>query len=191
MTRTTALRPVSRLFVVLAVALALSGLAIVLSPGPQTDHVRAASRQSRTAFHDAMRALWEDHVVWTRMVIVGALDDVPGTSAAVDRLLANQDDIGDAIKPYYGEAAGDALASLLREHIGVAADILAAARTGDGDALAAASEAWYANADEIAAFLSAANPRSWPLDEMTAMMRAHLDLTLSEAVARLEGRYCR
>ncbi|MHB0967786.1 MAG: hypothetical protein ACYC36_15145, partial [Bellilinea sp.] len=48
---------------------------------------------------------------------------------------------------------------------------------------------WYANSDEIATFLSSANPENWPLDEMKAMMRTHLDLTLKEAAARLNGDY--
>jgi hypothetical protein len=97
---------------------------------------------------------------------------------AVDRLLRNQDDIGDAIKPFYGDAAGAELSRLLREHITGAADLLAAAKAGDADAVAEATAAWYANGDAIATFLATANPRNWDLDEMKAMMRDHLDLTL-------------
>jgi hypothetical protein len=117
------------------------------------------------------------------------VDDLADQSVTVDRLLRNQDDIGDAIKPFYGEAAGEELSALLREHIVGAANILAAAKAGDADGVEAATAAWYANADEIAAFLATANPRNWELGEMQAMMREHLDLTLAEAVARLEGRY--
>jgi hypothetical protein len=160
---------------------------------PAAPHAEAhGSSATRTAFHDAMRQLWEDHIVWTRQFIVSAAtksENLPDTGPTVDRLLANQADIGNAIKPYYGDAAGDALTALLRDHILTAADIVAAAKAGDSDGVAAAVDAWYANADDIAAFLSDANPRNWPLDEMRAHMRSHLDLTLEEAVARLEGRY--
>jgi hypothetical protein len=147
---------------------------------------------NRTAFHDTMRKLWEDHIVWTRQFIVSAAteaENLPDTGPTVDRLLANQTDIGKAIKPFYGDAAGDQLTALLRAHILTAADIIAAAKAGDSDGVATASAAWYANADEIATFLSEANPRNWPLDEMKAHMKSHLDLTLEEAVARLQGRY--
>ena len=68
-----------------------------------------------------------------------------------------------------------------------AAALLDAAKNG-GD-VQAASDAWYANADDIAEFLAAANPRSWPLDEMKAMMKEHLDLTLAEGVNRLNGAF--
>ena len=166
-------------------------LAGALATAPSHADAHGATA-TRTAFHDAMRVLWEDHIVWTRQFIVSAAteaENMPDTGPTVDRLLANQTDIGNAIKPFYGEAAGDALTALLREHILTAADIIAAAKAGDSDAVNAAVTAWYANADEIATFLSEANSRNWPLDEMRAHMKSHLDLTLEEAVARLEGRY--
>jgi hypothetical protein len=174
----------------LAVAVAL-GAAALLPTVASHDHSVAAAdaRTNRAAFHDAMRQLWEDHIVWTRMFIVSAVDDLPDLGVATDRLLRNQDDLGDAIKPFYGDAAGEQLSALLREHILGAATLLNAAKAGDSAAVEKAAAAWYANGDEIAAFLSQANPPNWPLDEMQAMMRDHLDLTLAEAVARLEGRY--
>jgi hypothetical protein len=106
----------------------------------------------------------------------------------VDRLMANQTDIGDAIKPFYGDAAGDQLTTLLREHISVAVEILTAAKAGDSTGVQSASARWYVNADQIADFLAAANP-NLSQDEMRAMMRKHLDDTLSEAVNHLQGNY--
>lgn len=38
-------------------------------------------------------------------------------------------------------------------------------------------------------FLSSANPKNWPQAEMKAGMKMHLDLTLAEATARLQGKY--
>jgi hypothetical protein len=136
-----------------------------------------------------MRKLWEDHVTWTRLAIISIVDELPDQQVTVDRLLQNQVDIGDAIKPFYGDEAGTQLTELLREHILIAADILAAARSNDQAAVAEANDRWYANADEIAAFLATANPDEWSQDELTSMMREHLDLTLEEATARLTGDY--
>jgi hypothetical protein len=138
------------------------------------------------AFRAAMRELWEDHVVWTRQVIVAIIAGAPDTDAALTRLLRNQADIGNAIKPFYGDAAGEQLTALLREHIVVAGTLLTTAKTGDADAFAAAKIAWYRNGDGIARFLAEANPH-WPLAEMQAAMTGHLDTTLAEAVARLTG----
>jgi hypothetical protein len=151
-----------------------------------------AATLTRGAFHDAMRKLWEDHITWTRLYIVSAAtgtSDLPDIGPTTDRLLANQTDIGDAIKPFYGAEAGDQLTALLRDHILTAAEIIADARAGKTQEQADAAERWYANGDEIATFLSTADPDDWPLADMKAHMKSHLDLTLAEAVARLEGRY--
>jgi hypothetical protein len=135
----------------------------------------------------AMDKLWEDHVTWTRMYIVSVTSDLPDADLAAQRLLQNQVDIGDAIKPVYGDDAGKQLTSLLNDHILIAAELLSAAKAGDNAEFEDANQRWYDNADEIAAFLNSANPKHWPLVDMQAMMRSHLDLTLDEAVARLNG----
>ena len=139
----------------------------------------------RLIFRQTVRKLWEDHVTWTRVYIIAALADLPEANAAAQRLLQNQVHIGDAIKPFYGDEAGEQLTSLLNDHILTAADLLAAAKSGDIIKFEEANARWYDNADQIAAFLNSANPDHWPLAEMEAMMKSHLDLTLEEATARL------
>lgn len=148
---------------------------------------QAKPKMDAQVFHDAMRKLWEDHITWTRLVIVSTFNSLPDLDTTTQRLLQNQEDIGDAIKPFYGDAAGEQLSTLLREHILIAAEILQAAKNGQplDDAIAR----WYANADDIAEFLNSANPENWPFEEMRAMMREHLDLTLQEAVTYLNGDY--
>ena len=139
--------------------------------------------------HEAMRKLWEDHIIWTRVFIISAAADLPDKAAATDRLLQNQTDIGNAIKPYYGDAAGDKLTTLLKEHITTAAEIVTAAKAGDKAKQDDATKRWFANADQIADFLSNANPKNWPQTEMRKMMRDHLNLTTEEVVARLQGNW--
>ena len=136
----------------------------------------------------SMHKLWEDHVTWTRNVILNIMDNLPGTDQAVARLLRNQDDIGNAIKPIYGDAAGNELTRLLKEHIVVAADLLKAAKTDNKKSFDDINKKWFANADEISAFLSKANP-NWKLEDMKKMMHDHLNLTTEEAVARLKKDY--
>lgn len=140
-------------------------------------------------FTNTMRKLWEDHVTWTRLYIVSFAADLPDKDATAQRLLQNQTDIGNAIKPLYGEEAGNQLTALLRDHILGAAELLTAAKAGDSAAVDAASKKWYANADEIAVFLNKANPQNFPLDTIKAEMKMHLDLTLAEATDRLQGKY--
>ena len=143
---------------------------------------------SSAAFHADMRRLWEDHITWTRLYIVSAVAGLPDAGPTADRLLQNQADIGAAIVPFYGQAAGDQLTGLLRQHILTAAALVNAAKAGDANAAVIQKNLWYANADEIADFLAAANP-AWPDAEMRQMMKVHLDQTLDEATSRLKGDY--
>ena len=182
-------RPATTLL--LALLAALAALAFWGGPGAQASDNEARTAKTKVsqrelALRNDMRRLWEDHVTWTRLAIISLTTDSPDTEATVGRLLRNQVDIGDAIEPFYG-GAGDELTRLLREHILIAADLIAAARAGDGEAVAEAQARWAANADEIAAFLASANPRFWKLGELRAMLHEHLRLTTNEVVARLQG----
>jgi hypothetical protein len=149
-------------------------------------HQQATVSSKELALRSDMRKLWEDHVTWTRLAIISLTTDSPDTKATVARLLRNQTDIGNAVKPFYGAAAGKQLTALLREHILIAADLIAAARKGEQPEVTRQQTRWRANADEIAALLSKANPSNWKLGPMKAMMYEHLGLTTNEVVARLQ-----
>jgi hypothetical protein len=188
-----------RLTLALAGLLALASMVVVLAiAGTNDTHADdghghgdvaalAAKTDKQAALHDGMRKLWEDHITWTRLAIVSFAGGLPDLQATEARLLANQVDIGKAIKPYYGRTAGNRLTALLKDHILGAVALLQAAKSGDQAAIAKASAAWYANANQIADFLHAANPRAWSRTSMRAMMRTHLDQTLAEAQHRLQG----
>jgi hypothetical protein len=153
------------------------------------DRFTAAPPDGQTAFRFTMRKLWEDHITWTRLAILDIFENDGETNATVQRLLQNQVDIGNAIKPYYGEAAGNQLTTLLHDHITGAAALLVAAKSGDAAQIKTASDAWYANGNDIAAFLNKANPTGWPLATLQDMMKMHLDTTVAEATANLKGDY--
>ena len=144
------------------------------------DRVSSAS----VDLHTAMRKLWTDHVVWTRDYIIAAAGDQPDAQSAAGRLLKNQEDIGNAVAKYYGEAAGRQLTALLKDHISIAVDLIKAAKAGDKTAQSQADVKWHANAEQIADFLSKANP-NWPRATLVEMMNTHLATTTDEVVARL------
>ena len=174
---------------VTALALTAMTAALTLTAPAASDQPGASQKISTAEFRNSMRKLWEDHIIWTRLYIVSAAANLPDKGQTTERLLQNQVDIGNAIKPFFGEAAGSKLTALLKDHILGAADLIAAAQTGDKAKIDSASAKWYANGDEIAAFLSVANPKHWPPADMKSEMRMHLNLTLAEATARLHGDY--
>lgn len=133
-----------------------------------------------------MQKVWIDHTIWTRSYIVSAISNRADQKDVLDRLLRNQQDIGNVIKPYYGEAAGNKLADLLREHILIAGKIVAAAKAGNQADVKKLEADWHRNADDIAKFLSAANP-NWPFKTLQDMLYTHLQLITEIVVACLKG----
>jgi hypothetical protein len=149
----------------------------------------AAITRSELTLRRDMRQLWEDHIVWTRLAIISLTTGSPDTAVTVARLLRNQTDIGNAVKPFYGKAAGNELTRQLKAHILIAADVIAAAKAGDQAKLADAQTRWAKNGDDIAGVLASVNPRHWKLGAMKSELRTHLKLTSQEVVARLTGNW--
>ncbi|MDP5276003.1 glycosyltransferase [Chengkuizengella axinellae] len=141
--------------------------------------------QAVVDFKFELRRLWIDHTWWTRNVIISLLAGLDDKEKALERLLQNQVDIGNAIKPYYGEQAGDELSKLLTEHILIAGKIIDAAKREDKTEFEKYNIEWYKNADDIASFLSNANP-NWSEEELQDLLYTHLKLTADEVIARLK-----
>lgn len=165
--------------------------AAILLAGFASSTTRAQMPAAPAGDHDlraGMRKLWADHVVWTRVYIISAVGGQPDAQAALNRLMKNQEDIGKAIVPYYGAAAGTKLTDLLKQHISVAGEVVTAAKARDNTRLADANRRWHTNADDIATFLSGANP-NWSKSALVSMLNEHLALTTREATARLQQRW--
>jgi hypothetical protein len=171
-------------------SLMLAGIAAALTAAaPGTSSSVAAPTVAppppAAALHAAMRKLWSDHVFWTRLYIIEAVSGDPSAQQSSVRLLKNQEDIGNAIVPYYGAAAGAKLTDLLKQHILIAVDLVTAAKAGDAAKQADADKRWHANAEDIAEFLAKANP-NWTKAGLQSMLNNHLALTTREAVDRLK-----
>jgi hypothetical protein len=170
----------------------LAGIAAAIAATPGTSSpayaATVAPPAAAPALHTAMRKLWSDHVFWTRLYIVAAAAGDPSAQQASVRLLKNQEDIGNAIVPYYGAAAGSKLTDLLKQHILIAVDLVTAAKAGDAAKQADADKRWHANAEDIAEFLAKANP-NWTKAGLQSMLNNHLALTTREAVDRLKSNW--
>jgi hypothetical protein len=174
-----------------SMSLLLAGLAGSATPA-RAEHQAAKATAShpggtmtKEQLHDAMRKLWEDHVEYTRNYIISGLAGLDDAQKCAERLLRNQDDIGNAIKPFYGDQAGSKLTALLRDHILIAAEIVKAARASDHKGVDVGEKKWHANGNDIASFLSGANPH-WQKAKLVEMLDKHLAYTTDEVVSRLK-----
>ncbi len=152
-----------RIALVLAAALAVASPAgAALSPNPKVAATQAA-----------LRDLWVEHVFWVRNVAVAKVGgDVASAKVAEEQVVANAKQIAGAIEPFYGKVASDRLFGLLAGHWGAVKAHLDATVAGDAKAGDAAITKAMQNANEIAAFLSQANPHL-PKDTLIALLTAH------------------
>ena len=156
---------------------------------PNSTHAQTQEHrvsQSQVKFENEFRRLWMDHVLWTSNYITSATTaGSEDQKQVLARLLKNQEDIGNAVKPIYGEKAGNKLTDLLKEHIVIAGKIVDAAKTGKKALVNQLNKEWYRNADDIAAFLSQANPYL-KNEDLKKLLYMHLKLVTNDLSASLE-----
>lgn len=81
------------------------------------DTMKARTPTTAAALREDMRRLWSEHIALHHNSLVSAFAGLGDTAQIKQRLMRNQDEMGDAIKPFYGPAAGTQLATMLRGHI--------------------------------------------------------------------------
>ncbi|MBB3110829.1 hypothetical protein FHS18_002896 [Paenibacillus phyllosphaerae] len=171
----------------------LIGLSLMLGAMPLTagaaalDHKHGHQRGGAVSaqqlqLNQELRKLWTDHALWTKSYLIAFYGNLPSQEKYLNRLLRNQKDIGNAIKSFYGEEAGNKLGQLLTEHIVIGGQVFTAIKEKNQSKLETANKAWFKNADDIAAFLSKANP-NWSQEELRSMLHEHLKLLLADSLS--------
>lgn len=143
---------------------------------------------STVELNRGLRALWEQHVYWTRLTVNSIVGRLPDEKETTNRLLRNPTDFAAVLTPLYGPIMANRFAELLREHLTIAAELVKALQAGNSEAASDAQRRWYRNADEIADFLSKMNPY-WSKEEWRSMLYEHLALLTQEVSTRFAGNY--
>ena len=121
----------------------------------------------------ALRDLWAGHIFWIRNVVLdNATNNPAARDAAEKEVVANAKQIAGTITPFYGEAASEKLFTLLAGHYGAVKEYSDATVAGSKPQQDAALAHLASNADEIAVFLSGANP-NLPKDTVRGLIAAH------------------
>lgn len=160
------------------------GQVICIPRHTQPTHISMAEQ----TLSNHMRLLWEQHIYWTRLVILSMAFDLPETELAINRLLQNPKDFEAVFKPLYGQDIAAKFAELFTTHLTIAAELIKAAKAGDSTAASDAEKRWYTNADQISSFLGSINPH-WSAQEWQRMLYNHLEMTKNEAVDILTQKY--
>lgn len=135
-----------------------------------------------------MRKLWEDHAIWTRQFIVDTLANLPSIDKTTERLLKSQEAIGNCMKQFLGDTAGDTLISLLKDHTTMTTGLLQAIKTGDTSGSTTLETDVITNGENIATFFATINPY-YSKDELIDMLDTNLTLIKYQCIARMNKDY--
>ena len=137
---------------------------------------------------EKMNLVWEQHIMWTRMLLISIAENLKDLEATQTRLLRNPKDIADVFRPYYGNNVASEIQRLLTEYLAIEKDLIVALKNKDQEQANELSTKWYQNADRMAEAFSSINP-FYPKEEIRRMLYEHLRLTTEEVNARLRGDY--
>ena len=171
----------------LALATSMAALLFVSPPAAAAEaaHSHAAATEAPAsaqlqATRAALRKLWRGHAEAVRKVVVAKIaNDPAGEKTAEAGVVANAPDIASAISPFYGQAASDKLFTLLAGHYGAVKAYLDASVAKDAKAQSVATDNLTANAEQIATFLSTANPHL-PKDTLMELLQVHAGHHISQ-----------
>ena len=137
---------------------------------------------------EQMNLVWEQHIMWTRMLLISIAENLKDLEATQTRLLENPKDIADVFRTYYGNNVANEIQRLLTEHLVIGKDLIVALKNKNQEQANSLSLKWYQNADSMAEAFSSINP-FYPKEEIRRMLYEHLRLTTEEVNARLKGNY--
>jgi hypothetical protein len=159
----------------LVLALTVPSLTFAQMKGP------AVKPPSNVGLRQALRDLWVGHIFWVRNVVLTTkYGDKDAAKVAEDQVVQNAKEIANSIAPFYGKEASDKLFTLLAGHYGAVKDYMTAVFAGNNDAKATATDKMKKNVDEIATFLSSANPKNWPKDALVSALMAHMGFHMAQ-----------
>jgi len=135
-----------------------------------------------------MRLVWEQHVYWTRMLLISIAERLKDQTEVTNRLLQNPYDIAQIYADYYPAEDASKIAQLLTEHLQIGAELITALRDKKTEEAHNLTNQWYINADKMAEAFSSINPY-YDREELLKMLYKHLELTTQEVAMRIAGNY--
>lgn len=142
----------------------------------------------RDSLKEKMRKLWEQHVFWTRLVIISIIDRLKDEQDMTERLLRNPKDIANLYLPFYGKDVAETINKLITDHLVIASNLVHAIMNNQNKEVTDYNKKWYKNADEIAYTLSSIN-KYYDEQTLRKMLHEHLDLTKEEVMNRRNGNH--
>ncbi len=158
--------------------LVLIGLSFAWAAPPAQSQPATPNLAKVAELKMAVRDLYVNHIFWVRSLVVSTrLGERTAISEADEYGVKNAKAIGQSIAPFYGQAAGDKFATLFVGHYAAVKAYMGASFAsnfkGNEARKRAAVDTLTKNANEIAAFVSSANP-NLPKGAVYGLLTAHI-----------------
>ena len=114
---------------------------------------------------EKMNLVWEQHIMWTGMLLISIAENLKDLNQTQERLLKNPKDIADIFRIYYGNNVANTIEKLLTEHLTIGKDLIVALKNNNQSMANELNRKWYQNADEMADAFSSINP-FWRKEEI-------------------------
>lgn len=138
--------------------------------------------------NNRMRLLWEQHIYWTRMLLISIAGDLNDINAVKDRLMRNPLDMANLFAEFVSNEEANRLEMLLRQHLQIGGDLMVALKNQNRPLAEQLNRQWYMNADEIALALANMNS-NYDKEQIRQMLNRHLEMLARIIVERLAGNY--
>lgn len=135
-----------------------------------------------------MNKKWEDHILWTRFVIISYIYNNPDIKANEARLIRNQREIGELFGKFYDKEVEENVFNLLKDHILIAGKLIKYAKNKNKSSFEMEHKKWYENSKSFSLYLSKLND-SWEYKKIKEYFDLHLDQTLKEVTYLLDKEF--
>jgi hypothetical protein len=170
-------------------ALASGSHAHVAANARASQAKKTARTQKTSQTAAVLRDLWVGHIFWVRAVSVALINKQDGAAKVSEQqAVENAKSIAASIETFYGTAAKDSFFKLLAGHYGAVKAYLVATVAGNAAAQSTATHSLTSNGDEIASFLSKANPYL-PKEAVQGLLMAHGGHHIQQIQQLKEGKF--
>lgn len=137
---------------------------------------------------EAMRLAWINHVVWSRLYLISAAENLENADDTLMQLLGNVDEITAVFANNYSPAAIQQFKELLTEHVQIMGNLIEELKKEETEEYNHILPDWYENGERIADFLSR-QTAAYDRQELRDMIKNHLDILREEIEGWFEGDY--
>ncbi len=163
------------------------GMKMTICPGPGYEQTEQ-QESTMDDLEEKMARAWGEHVMLVHMYLVSALNDLPDLTAIMNRMERNVGEITNLFANDLPMETRNTLREMLMQHEQTFSELLSDLRSGNEQGYQENVRRWFEQGNELADFLSRANP-AYRRRDLNRYFGDHLQLLLDMANEYWNGDY--